>query len=106
MPWVYLFVASVFEIIWSYSMKESRGFSQPIPTAISCFSAIAGCLVLSVAMKSLPLGTSYAVFTGIGAVGAFLIGTTILGESIGALRICAFVLIIAGILLMKLTSNQ
>ena len=105
MSWLLLFAAGMLEIVWAYAMKQSHGFTRLGPSVITIAGMIASFGLLSVAMRSLPLGTAYTIWTGIGAIGAFLIGITILGEATSPLRIAAAVLIIAGLVLMKLSSN-
>lgn len=104
MAWVYLLIAGVFEIVWAYSMKLSEGFSRPWPSAITIVAMIASFALLSLSLKSLPLGTAYMIWTGIGAVGAFVLGILVLGEAASAMRIFAATLIVAGLVLMKVTS--
>lgn len=101
MAWVLLFIAGLLEVVWAYFMKLSQGFTQLTPSVITIVTMIASFTLLSVAMRSLPLGTAYMVWTGIGAVGAFVVGITFLGESVSPMRIAAAVLIVCGILLMK-----
>lgn len=104
MAWIYLTIAGLFEIIWAFAMKQSDGFTRPVPTAITIAAMIASFVLLSLSMKSLPLGTAYTIWTGIGAVGAFLVGIFVLGEQANAMRIVAALLIVGGLLLMKLSS--
>ncbi len=104
MAWVYLFVAGVLEIGWAYSMKKSEGFTLLVPSVITIVAMIASFALLSIAMKTLPLGTAYTIWTGIGAVGAFVVGITVLGESASAMRLAAGALIVAGIVMMKLST--
>ncbi|MCW0199618.1 multidrug efflux SMR transporter [Sphingopyxis sp.] len=104
MPWIYLAIAGLFEVVWAFSMKQSEGFTRPGPTAVTIAAMIASFALLSLAMKSLPLGTAYTIWTGIGAVGAFLVGVAILGETASAMRIVAALLIVSGLVLMKLSS--
>ena len=89
MPWIYLVIAGLFEVVWAFSMKQSEGFTRPGPTAVTIAAMIASFALLSLAMKSLPLGTAYTIWTGIGAVGAFLVGIAVLGETASAMRIVA-----------------
>lgn len=105
MAWVLLFVAGLLEILWAYTMKLSQGFTRPGATIITLLAMIASFGLLSVSMKTLPLGTAYPVWTGIGAVGAFLIGIAVLGEPSHMTRVLASVLIIAGIVLMKISTS-
>lgn len=104
MAWVYLMFAGVLEVVWAFAMKQSEGFSRPTPTIITLVAMIASFALLSVAMKTLPLGTAYTIWTGIGAVGAFVIGVSVLGEPLTFLRVLAAVLIVSGLVLMKIAS--
>ena len=105
MAWVILFLAGVFEIIWAYSMKMSEGFSKLTPSIITVVFMILSVVLLSYSMKTLPLGTAYTIWTGIGAIGSFLVGVFILGEPASAMRMLAAILIISGLVLMKLSSS-
>ena len=105
MAWVYLLVAGLLEVVWAFSMKQSHGFTRLVPSAITIVTMIASFGMLAVAMRSLPLGTAYTIWTGIGAVGAFLVGITVLGEQVSAMRIGAAVLIVSGLVLMKMSSD-
>ena len=105
MAWIYLLAAGVLEIVWAFSMKQSEGFSKLTPSVITLVTMIASFWLLSLAMRTLPLGTAYTIWTGIGAVGAFVIGITFLGEQVSAMRIAAAVLIVSGVVLMKLSST-
>lgn len=104
MPWIYLTIAGLFEIVWAFAMKQSDGFTRPVPTAITIAAMIASFALLSLSMKSLPLGTAYTIWTGIGAVGAFVVGITWLGEAASATRIVAALLIVSGLVLMKMSA--
>lgn len=104
MAWICLSVAGILEIVWAFSMKKSAGFTLATPTVITIVTMIASFGLLSVAMKTLPLGTAYTVWTGIGAVGAFVVGITVLGETMTPARVIAALLIISGIIMMKLAS--
>jgi quaternary ammonium compound-resistance protein SugE len=99
-----LVLAGLLEIVWAYTMKQSHGFTRVGPSVVTIATMIASFALLSLSMKTLPLGTAYTIWTGIGAVGAFLVGLTVLGEPADALRIVAAVLIVSGLVLMKLTS--
>ncbi|GAA5630064.1 multidrug transporter [Acinetobacter sp. NRRL B-65365] len=105
MAWAYLILAGIFEIIWAYSMKMSEGFTKLTPSIITIIFMILSFGLLAVAMKTLPLGTAYTVWVGIGAVGAFLIGIFFLNEPMGLLRLLAAASIVFGVVLMKLTTN-
>ena len=104
MPWVYLVIAGLFEVVWAFAMKQSDGFTRPGPTIVTIAAMIASFALLSLSMKSLPLGTDYTIWTGIGAVGAFLVGIAMLGEAANAMRIVAALLIVAGLVLMKIAT--
>ena len=104
MPWIYLTIAGLFEIVWAFSMKQSEGFTRPGPAVVTLAAMIASFALLSLSMRSLPLGTAYTIWTGIGAVGAFLVGIAVLGEQASAMRIVAALLIVSGLVLMKLSS--
>lgn len=105
MAWIYLLVAGVLEIVWAYSMKQSNGFSRLVPSLITLVTMIGSFWLLAAAMRSIPLGTAYTIWTGIGAVGAFLVGIFLLGEPVNAMRIAAAVLIVSGLVLMKVSSG-
>lgn len=104
MPWIQLFVAGLLEVVWSTAMKQSHGFSRLTPTVIMVAGMVASFWLLALAMRSLPLGTAYAVWTGIGAIGSLAVGMVLMGEPITPLRILAATLILAGIVLMKVAS--
>ena len=106
MAWVYLVIAGLLEIVWAYFMKQSAGFTRLWPSVITLGTMGASFALLSVSMKTLPLGTAYTVWTGIGAVGAFLVGIAVLGEQVSAVRILAAVMIVGGLVLMKLSSSH
>lgn len=101
MAWIYLMIAGLLEVVWAYSMKLSHGFTAPVPTIVTLVAMLASFGLLAVAMKSLPLGTAYTVWTGIGAVGSFALGIALLGEAITPMRLAAAALIVAGLMLMK-----
>lgn len=106
MAWIYLTLAGLLEIVWVYFMKQSEGFTKLTPSIITIATMIGSFVLLSLSMKTLPLGTSYAIWTGIGAVGAFTIGIVMLGEAASPMRIAAALLIVSGIVLMKLSSSH
>jgi quaternary ammonium compound-resistance protein SugE len=105
MAWILLFVAGLFEVVWAYSMKLSNGFTHLTYSIITVVMMMASFGLLSVAMRSLPLGTAYTVWTGIGAIGAFIVGIVFLGEQMSTMRITAAVLIVSGLVLMKLSAH-
>jgi quaternary ammonium compound-resistance protein SugE len=102
--WLALTVAGLLEVVWAFSMKQSEGFTRPWPSIATGAAMLLSFALLAWSMRSLPLGTAYAVWTGIGAVGAFLVGIAVLGEPASALRVLAAVLIVGGLVLMKLSS--
>ena len=104
MPWILLVVAGLLEVAWAYSMKLSDGFTQPLPTVLTLVLMAASFGLLSFAMRTIPLGTAYTIWTGIGAIGAFTVGVTVLGEAFTLLRAAAAALIVAGLVLMKLAA--
>ena len=104
MAWILLIFAGLLEVVWAYTMKLSDGFTRTGYASITIVAMIASFWLLSMAMKSLPLGTAYTIWTGIGAVGAFVVGICVLGEAVSPLRIFAAVLIVSGLLLMKIAS--
>lgn len=104
MPWIALLLAGLLEVVWAYSMKVSDGFTRWKPTVVTLIAMIASFALLSASMRSLPLGTAYMVWTGIGALGAFLVGVTVLAEPVSLQRIAAAALILAGLVLMKVSS--
>ncbi len=105
MAWMMLISAGIFEVVWAYSMKLSDGFSKLTPSIVTIFFMILSFALLAYAMRTLPLGTAYTIWTGIGAVGSFLVGIFILGEPASAMRMLAAVLIVSGLLLMKISSS-
>lgn len=104
MSWFYLIIAGVFEIVWAYAMKQSYGFTRLVPSLVTISAMLVSFWLLSVAMRSIPLGTAYTIWTGIGAVGTFVLGIVFLAEPASALRITAAVLIVSGLVLMKIAS--
>jgi len=106
MPWLILIVAGLLEVVWAYYMKLSAGFTRPVPSAITLVAMGGSFALLSIAMRSLPLGTAYTVWTGIGAVGAFVLGIVALGETASPLRLLAAAMIVGGLVLLKFSSNS
>ena len=105
MAWIYLLLAGLLEVVWACSMKLSDGFSKPVPAVVTIVTMIGSFALLAMAMRSLPLGTAYTIWTGIGAVGAFVLGIVALGEPVTPMRIGAAVLIVSGLVLMKLSAT-
>jgi quaternary ammonium compound-resistance protein SugE len=102
--WTYLIIAGLLEVVWALLMKQSAGFTRLWPSIATIVFMIGSFVLLSFSMRSLPLGTAYVVWTGIGAIGAFLVGATLLHEPVSLLRVAAAGLIVTGLVLMKLTS--
>ncbi|TLX52738.1 quaternary ammonium compound-resistance protein SugE [Stutzerimonas nosocomialis] len=105
MAWLYLILAGALEVVWAFSMKQSEGFTRLTPTLVTLATMAASFALLSISMKTLPLGTAYTIWTGIGAVGAFIVGITVLGEPASGMRMLAAALIVSGLVLMKLSSS-
>ncbi|KQV91790.1 quaternary ammonium compound efflux SMR transporter SugE [Rhizobacter sp. Root1221] len=104
MPWTLLVVAGLFEVAWAVGLKYTDGFSKPMPTALTVGAMLASIGLLGLAMKHLPVGTAYAVWTGIGTVGTVLLGIVLLGDSASPVRLGCVALIILGIAGLKLTA--
>ncbi|HDR8918668.1 TPA: multidrug efflux SMR transporter [Burkholderia vietnamiensis] len=105
MAWVLLLIAGLLEVAWAASMKSSEGFTKPGPSVFTIVTALASFALLAIAMRQLPLGTAYAVWTGIGAVGAFAFGIVMLGEALTVARVASAVLIVLGLVGLKLSSG-
>ncbi len=105
MAWIMLLVAGIFEIVWAYAMKQSSGFTRLWPTLVTLAAMAVSFFLLAAAMRTIPLGTAYTIWTGIGAVGAFVVGIALLGEQLNLMRVIAAVLIVCGLILMKLASH-
>lgn len=104
MPWIYLVVAGLLEIGWAIGLKFTAGFSRPWPSVATVSAMIASFLLLAQALKVIPVGTAYAIWTGIGAAGTAVIGMMFLGESREMLRVLCLVLIVAGVVGLKLAT--
>ncbi len=104
MSWVYLFVAGLFEIGWAIGLKYTHGFTRLVPTVLTAISMALSLGLLGIALKTLPVGTAYAVWTGVGAVGTAILGVWLLGEPASAGRIACIGLIVAGIIGLKVVS--
>lgn len=104
MPWISLFIAGLLEVVWATAMKQSNGFTRLAPSLVTAGAMLISFGLLSWSMRAIPLGTAYMVWSGIGAVGAFLAGVAIYGEALTTGRILAAVLIVSGLVLMKLSS--
>lgn len=103
MAWILLVVAGLLETVWAFFMKQSNGFTRLRPSIVTLLAMGASFALLAVSMKRLPLGTAYMVWTGIGAVGAFLAEIMLLGGQVSTARILAASFIIAGIVIMKIS---
>jgi len=104
MAWFVLLTAGLLEVVWAAAMKQSQGFTRLWPTVLTLAAMVASVGLLSLAMRTLPLGTAYTVWTGIGAVGAFAVGIVWLGEAASPARLIAAALIVAGLVMMKVSS--
>ena len=102
MPWLLLLLADLFEVAWAIGLKYTDGFSRPLPTLLTLSAMGVSVLLLAMAVKQLPLGTAYAVWTGIGAVGTVLMGIWLFNEPATLARVLCLLLIIGGILGLKL----
>ena len=104
MPWTLLFIAGLFEVAWAIGLKTTDGFTRLVPTALTVAAMIASVVLLGLAMKQLPVGTAYAVWTGIGAVGTVLLGIVLFDEPATVARLLCVSLIVAGIVGLKLVT--
>ena len=104
MPWILLTLAGLFEIGWAIGLKYTDGFTRPLPTLLTAGSMLISIVLLGLAVKTLPMGTAYAVWTGIGTIGTAMLGIALLGEPAGVLRLLCIGLIVAGIVGLKLVS--
>jgi len=104
MAWVWLTVAGMLEVVWAVGLKYTEGFTRIGPSVITAAAMVASVYCLSLALRSIPIGTGYAVWTGIGAVGVAIFGMVMLGEPANALRVGSILLIVAGIAGLKLVS--
>ncbi|MET1077440.1 MAG: quaternary ammonium compound efflux SMR transporter SugE [Pseudomonas sp.] len=103
MSWIILFLAGLFEIGWAVGLKYTEGFSRPLPSALTIGAMLISLGLLGWAMKELPLGTAYAVWTGVGAVGTVIAGILLFGESMAPMRLLSVALIVGGLLGLKLS---
>jgi quaternary ammonium compound-resistance protein SugE len=97
MAWITLFLAGLFEIAWAVGLKYTEHFTRPLPTALTVIAMIASVVLLEHAVRTLPLGTAYAIWTGIGAIGTVLFGIWLFGESTSLARVVCLALIVIGI---------
>jgi len=105
MPWIYLVLAGLFEVVWAIGLKYTEGFSRLWPSVITVSAMTASIVLLAMAVKTLPIGTAYAIWTGIGAVGAVLLGIVLFGDSASPLRLVCVALVVLGMVGLKLTSG-
>lgn len=104
MPWIHLVIAGLLEVAWAIGLKQTDGWSKLWPSVFTAALMVASFFFLSLALRALPIGTAYAIWTGIGAVGTAVVGMLIFGEPKTAARLACIVLIVAGIAGLKLTS--
>jgi quaternary ammonium compound-resistance protein SugE len=104
MAWIYLILAGLFEIVWAVGLKYTEGFTRPLPTVITVSAMVVSMILLGLAVRDLPIGTAYAIWTGIGAAGAAILGIILFAEPATALRIGSVALIIAGVIGLKLAT--
>lgn len=104
MAWILLFLAGLFEVGWAIGLKYTEGFTRPIPSALTLAAMVASVVLLGIAMKSLPVGTAYAVWVGVGAVGTAILGIVLFAEPATAGRLISLSLIVAGIIGLKLAT--
>ena len=104
MPWLLLIIAGLFEIGWAVGLKYTEGFTRLWPSIGTAAAMVVSLVLLGIAMKALPVGTAYAVWVGVGAVGTVILGIVLFGEPAGALRLVSVGLIIAGIIGLKLAT--
>lgn len=103
MSWIILFVAGLFEVGWAVGLKYTEGFTRPIPTILTILAIITSMGLLGLAMRNLPLGTAYAIWTGVGAVGTVIVGIVLFGESMAPVRLLSVVLILCGLVGLKMS---
>jgi len=106
MAWLYLFVAGLMEIGWAVGLKYTEGFTRLWPTVWTGAALVLSMVLLAAAVRTLPLGTAYAVWTGIGAVGTAALGVVLFGESVSPARVLCIALVVAGLVGLKLTSSD
>jgi len=105
MQWLYLLIAGLFEIAWAIGLKYTDGFTKALPTALTIAGMIASFYFLAQALKTIPVGTAYAVWTGIGACGTAILGIALFGESAAPNRMICLLLIVAGLIGLKIVSD-
>lgn len=103
MSWIILFFAGLFEVGWAVGLKYTDGFTRPLPTVLTVAAMVISLTLLGLAMKELPLGTAYAIWTGVGAVGTVIAGIILFGESMALIRLASVALIICGLVGLKMS---
>jgi quaternary ammonium compound-resistance protein SugE len=106
MPWVLLIIAGLLEVGWAVGLKYTEGFTRPLPTVLTVLAIIASMVLLSTAARSLPIGTAYAVWVGIGALGAAILGIVLFREPVTAARLFFLALLLTSIIGLKLTAGS
>ena len=104
MSWIILFFAGLFEVGWAVGLKYTDGFTRPLPTVLTVAAMAISLGLLGLAMKELPLGTAYAIWTGVGAVGTVIAGIILFGESMALIRLASVALIITGLVGLKISA--
>ncbi|MGS0544913.1 MULTISPECIES: quaternary ammonium compound efflux SMR transporter SugE [Pseudomonas] len=104
MSWIILFFAGLFEVGWAVGLKYTDGFTRPLPTVLTVAAMAISLGLLGLAMKELPLGTAYAIWTGVGAVGTVIAGIMLFGESMALIRLASVALIITGLIGLKVSA--
>lgn len=104
LPWIYLFIAGLLEVVWAIGLKYTEGFTKPVASAVTIAAMIGSIWLLALALKTIPVGTGYAVWVGVGAVGTAILGIVLFSEPATAARIACIGLIVAGIAGLKLAS--
>jgi quaternary ammonium compound-resistance protein SugE len=106
MAWLMVVAAGALEMVWSYAAKQSEGFTKLGWAGLTVGASLISFFLLTFALRSLPLGTAYAAWTGIGAIGSFAVGAVLLGESLGPWRIASVVCIVVGVIGLRLTNSE
>lgn len=106
MAWALLGIAGILEIAFAYSMKSSQGFTRLVPGLLTVAAGLSSVFLLSLSLRTLPVGTGYAVWTGIGAAGTAILGMVVLGDSVAPMRVLCIVLILTGVIGLKLVSGS
>ena len=106
MAWLMVVAAGLLEMVWSYSAKQSQGFSRYGWAGVTVVASLASFLLLTFSLRNLPLGTAYAVWTGIGAIGTFVVGIVLMGDPAGFWRVASGALIVAGVIGLRLTASE